>query len=95
MRRIRRQRPRFGFCDRRLGNQVCRGRSRQRRWDEEKVVERPPRERVGEASYSRSTRLGGLGLDAEGSHFRRRFGRQWKRGEQFLKSSVNNRTRGG
>jgi hypothetical protein len=33
-------------------------------------------------SHSRSTRLGKneetLDLDAEGSHFRRRFGRQWK-----------------
>ena len=57
------------------------------------------REKADEASYSRSTRLGeregGLGLDAEGSHFRRRFGRQWKQGEQSLKSSANNRTRGG
>ena len=74
---------------------MCRGRSRQRRWDE-KVVERPPRETADEASYSRSTRLGekegALGWDAEGSHFRRRFGRQWKRGEQSLKSSVNSRT---
>jgi hypothetical protein len=42
-------------------------------------------ERANEASYSRSTRLGkiggGLDVDAEGSHFRRRFGRQWKQGE--------------
>lgn len=72
---------------------MCRGQLRHRRWDE--VVEKPPSERADEASYSRSTRLGekegALGWDAEGSHFRRHFGRQWKRGEQSLKSSVNSR----
>jgi hypothetical protein len=94
MRRIRRQRPRFGFCDRRLGSQVYQGRLRQWRGDE--VVERPPRERADEAPYSHSTRLGkkegALGWDAEGSHFRHHFSRQWKQGELSWKSSVNSRT---
>lgn len=39
------------------------------------------KEREDEASYSRPTRLGEKGGDldfpAEGSHFRRRFGREW------------------
>lgn len=33
-----------------------------------------------------------LGFDAERSYFRRRFGREWKRREQSLLSSVNSRT---
>ena len=47
---------------------------------------RTPEEREGEASYRRLTGRKGreLGLAAQGCHFRRRFGREWKMGEQHV-----------